>query len=649
VGREDNRARRTVDAHGHAQDVQGVPRGDSCLSAAEVIREPTSREFDAVSDSKADIESQHDSSVSVPRESGGSVSNENTAARNADAADVPNAPHNAPGADPSRSVEDSPGADDTHIAEGARRNADSGGGIGSLTNLADRHLGDFRLLRRIGHGGMAEVYLAEQVSLKRNVAVKVLREEMLADAVHVKRFEQEAKAAGGLNHPNIVQVYTIGKAGGIHYIAQEYVQGMNLREYLNRNGPPDLETALSFMRQMTSALEAASEAGIVHRDIKPENILITRKDDVKITDFGLAQLTLPGERLNLTQVGMTMGTPLYMSPEQVNGRHVDHRSDLYSLGVTCYHMLCGITPFRGETALSVAVQHVNSEPPPLNTQRADLPEVVCRLVHRMMAKAPDDRYQTADALGIDLSRIAETLQQNPAALSKLRLAEAKLPSRFARWMAPFFYWTPRQHMAAFAVCTLFIAGLAAAVGWRHRSPSPFKTPPAQPTQSVPRFDNARDQMAHAFLVDDEAAWKAVINNFRNDSSADWYRRRAKEELASLYLRTNRYEEAEEIYREFTLEDDKDLSLKATGYAGLVVIRSLQGQYEESNRLCADKLLPLLLPLMRDGKLDRSDELFDLVRKAVTHNNRQLKNGQSQIDFGTLMQEQNGNTTKTEDD
>ena len=237
----------------------------------------------------------------------------------------------------------------------------NGGPGGQYQDLTEQTLGEFRILRRIGRGGMSEVYLAQQTSLNRNVALKVLRPDLVSDQTHVKRFRTEALAAAGLNHPNIVQVFSVGTENGIEYIAQEYVQGYNLRQYLVRKGPPDLPMALHIMKQIASAFSAAAQAGIVHRDIKPENIMVTPKGRVKVADFGLAQLTLQGERVNLTQVGITMGTPLYMSPEQVNGSNVDHQSDLYSFGVTAYHMLSGSPPFRGETAVSVAVQHIKND------------------------------------------------------------------------------------------------------------------------------------------------------------------------------------------------------------------------------------------------------------------------------------------------
>ena len=234
------------------------------------------------------------------------------------------------------------------------------------TSLIGVQLDDFKILRKLGQGGMATVYLAEQVSLKREAAIKVMHNELMSDETHVRRFEREAKAAAGLTHPNIVQVYMTGDFEGTHYIAQEYVRGINLREHLARNAPPDCALILRIMRQVTAALNAAAEKGIVHRDIKPENIMITSRKLIKVADFGLAQIAQSEERVELTQVGTTMGTPLYMSPEQVNGKPLDQRSDIYSLGVTCYHLISGRPPFHGETALSIAVKHLNEPPPPLS-------------------------------------------------------------------------------------------------------------------------------------------------------------------------------------------------------------------------------------------------------------------------------------------
>src|SRR5205823_9955671 len=195
-----------------------------------------------------------------------------------------------------------------------------------------------------------------------------------------------------LVHANIVQIYEVGCADGTYYISQEYVPGQNLKQLLARLGHGvDAVQAVNIIRQAAAALHKAAEQKIIHRDIKPENIMITPSGEVKVADFGLARVVRDGEALNLTQVGITMGTPLYMSPEQVQGKPVDARSDIYSFGVTCYHMLAGHPPFSGDNAFQVALQHVNDEPEPLPAIRPDLPPELCRLVHKMMAKKPEDR------------------------------------------------------------------------------------------------------------------------------------------------------------------------------------------------------------------------------------------------------------------
>ncbi len=277
-------------------------------------------------------------------------------------------------------------------------------------DLTGRTLGDFQLLRRLGIGGMGQVYLARQLSLKRQVAIKLLRHDLSANATALKRFEAEAHAVAKLNHPNIVQVYALGETEGLRYMALEFVEGRNLRDHLARRGPPDLPVALSIMRQVATALLKAHDQGLVHRDIKPENILVTKKVEVKVTDFGLSRFLAGGEEaVSLTQSGVTLGTPLYLSPEQAQGRPVDHRSDIYSFGVTCYHLLAGEPPFRGSTAVEVALKHVTDQPQPLAEQRPDLPPDLSAMVHKMMAKSPEDRYQSVRDILRDLAKIKEGL------------------------------------------------------------------------------------------------------------------------------------------------------------------------------------------------------------------------------------------------
>ena len=272
-------------------------------------------------------------------------------------------------------------------------------------DLSGRRLGDYQLLRRLGRGAMAEVYLAQQSSLGRQVAMKVLRADLARDATYVLRFHNEAKAAAALTHANIVQIHEVGCIDEVHFIAQEYVAGRNLGELVRRSGPLDAPLALKIMRQGAAALHKAAEQGIVHRDIKPENIMLTREGEVKVADFGLARIQ--GEGQDLTQVGITMGTPLYMSPEQIEGKSLDSRADIYSFGVTCYHILVGAPPFAGETALAVAVQHLNSSADRLEQIRPDLPEGLCRIVHKMMGKKPEDRYSSAPRTAAGLARPAD--------------------------------------------------------------------------------------------------------------------------------------------------------------------------------------------------------------------------------------------------
>jgi serine/threonine-protein kinase len=300
---------------------------------------------------------------------------------------------------------------------------------GGNVDLSGRTLGEFQILRRLGSGGMGDVYLAEQTSLKRQVALKILRHDLVAAHPEaMERFRFEAQAVARATHANIVQVYAIGEADGFSYMALEYVEGRNLKEYVARKGPPEILTALSIMRQVAAALQRAGELGIIHRDIKPENILLTRKGEAKVADFGLSRCLTGDVPLNLTQSGLTMGTPLYMSPEQVEGKPLDPRTDIYSLGVTCYHMLTGQPPFRGESPFEVALKHVRTEPESLTQLRPDLPEALCAMVHKMLAKEPASRYQTARELLRDIARLRDSLSGLTAVSQPLNLSLDAMPA-----------------------------------------------------------------------------------------------------------------------------------------------------------------------------------------------------------------------------
>jgi len=480
-------------------------------------------------------------------------------------------------------------------------------------SLRDTPLGDFRLLRLLGRGGMAEVYLAEQISLKRQVALKLLRPDLVSDEVYLKRFQREATAAAALNHPHIVQVYSIGEAEGLHYIAQEYVHGLNLRDHLKRHGPPDAATAVRIMRQAAAALQAAADAGIVHRDIKPENLLINSSGDVKVADFGLAQLSRSSEGLQLTQIGVTMGTPLYMSPEQVGGEALDHRSDIYSLGVTSYHLLAGTTPFRGETALTVAVKHVNEQPELLSTRRGDLPTSLCDIVHKMMAKRREDRFQTAGLLLQELDR----LERTEGMTGENWMPPPIEPHRHTEWQGS-GRWLPSQSLRFAAAC-LFVGAFSAAAGWWIRPVNPLHAPVTEEAR-FPRRATAQAQFFVAkSLIDDEAAWRAVIDYF---PEAELEARRAREHLALLLLRDRRFDEARELFEQLASQDENDPSSRARGLAGLAALASIQEDYQESRRIIALQLTPL------HENLD--EQTYLLVQETLRNNRRQ---GGETIDQG----------------
>lgn len=349
-----------------------------------------------------------------------------------------------------------------------------------VLDLTNCMLGEFRVLRRLGSGGMAQVYLAEQTSLKRNVAVKVMRPDFGDDPILRQRFEHEARAAAGLNHRNIVQVLSIGEEAGVRFIAQEYVLGMNMKQFITKKPPPSAKVAIHLLKQVCAALQAAHDAGIVHRDIKPENIMITGKYVAKVTDFGLAQLTLGGERVNLTSMGTTMGTPLYMSPEQINAAAVDHRSDLYSLGVAFYHLLAGQPPFTAPNAYALASKHLHVEPDPLKNARPDLPTKLTDLIHRLMAKKADDRFADAKSVLQELKRIEKTLSSDDEEAESEELSVI-VTTESSGWLGI----SKRDWIAYFTAC-LVVYILAAGIGRETRRPDPYMAPNGSTAAPAPR-------------------------------------------------------------------------------------------------------------------------------------------------------------------
>ncbi|MER6383819.1 protein kinase [Streptomyces sp. NPDC001250] len=261
--------------------------------------------------------------------------------------------------------------------------------------------GRYRLTHRLGRGGMAEVFAAEDVRLGRTVAVKLLRADLAEDPVSKARFTREAQSVAGLNHHAIVAVYDSGEdfVGGqsVPYIVMELVEGRTIRDLLINAEAPGPEQALIIVSGVLEALAYSHQHGIVHRDIKPANVIITNSGAVKVMDFGIAR-ALHGASTTMTQTGMVMGTPQYLSPEQALGKAVDHRSDLYATGCLLYELLALRPPFTGETPLSVVYQHVQDIPTQPSAISDGCPPELDGLVMRSLAKEPDDRFQTAEEM-----------------------------------------------------------------------------------------------------------------------------------------------------------------------------------------------------------------------------------------------------------
>jgi serine/threonine protein kinase/TolB-like protein/Tfp pilus assembly protein PilF len=286
-------------------------------------------------------------------------------------------------------------------------------------SLLGHRISHYQVLSLLGAGGMGEVYLADDTSLRRKVALKLLPPAFTRDPERLHRFKQEARSVSALNHPNILTIYEVGVIDETHFIATEFIDGRSLRELLHGQ-PLELSEALDIAIQIAAALTAAHEAGIIHRDIKPENVMVRRDGIVKVLDFGLAKLTEPVVTAKVgtetptlvkmtTEAGRVLGTPQYMSPEQARGQKADARSDIFSLGVVLYEMLSGQPPFVGESPIEVMAAILNREPAPLNQSVAGPPDELPRIVGKALRKNREERYQTAGALLSDLKRLKEEL------------------------------------------------------------------------------------------------------------------------------------------------------------------------------------------------------------------------------------------------
>ena len=293
-------------------------------------------------------------------------------------------------------------------------------------------LGRYEVLGELGQGAMGIVYKARDPLIDRVVAIKTINLGLALDEKeeYEGRFYQEAKAAGRLNHPNIVTIYDVGKSGDVAYIAMEFLQGRELRDIMNDGGLLPVEQVLDIVAQVAQGLAYAHEHEIVHRDVKPSNIMVVRDGHAKITDFGIARMASSAVR---TQTGMVLGSPKYMSPEQVMGKAIDQRSDIFSLGVMLYEMLTGQSPFNGENVNAIMYQTLNAIPAPPHTLNPAVPEMANFIVAKALAKKLEDRYQDAKDFAADLRACRDTLPRSGKQLDVSPPAggERKLPDAIA--------------------------------------------------------------------------------------------------------------------------------------------------------------------------------------------------------------------------
>ena len=265
----------------------------------------------------------------------------------------------------------------------------------------------YEILGKVGSGGMSDVYKAKCHKLNRFVAIKVLKQEYSEDKNFVAKFRVEAQSAAGLSHPNIVSIYDVGEDGGLHYIVMELVEGITLKNYIEKKGRLEVKEAVSIAIQVAQGIQTAHSHHIIHRDIKPQNIIISKEGKVKVTDFGIARVS-SAQTINSN----AMGSVHYISPEQARGNYSDERSDIYSLGISLYEMITGQVPFDGDTTVSVALQHIQSEIPSPKEIAEDLPISVEKIIYKCTQKKPERRYAKAGELIADLKQSLQTPEED---------------------------------------------------------------------------------------------------------------------------------------------------------------------------------------------------------------------------------------------
>ncbi len=329
----------------------------------------------------------------------------------------------------------------------------------SPSDLSGRTLSHYRILKQLGSGGMGEVYLAEDTQLERTVALKILPSEVASDEERMRRFVREAKAASAIDHPNIVHVYEISSADNVHFIAMQYVEGHTLRSKIGGR-PLPMDELLKMAIQITEALAEAHTRGIIHRDLKPPNIMVTPKGHVKLLDFGLARIekSPSAEDSHMatqsrTESGVVMGTVAYMSPEQAMGGKVDHRTDIFSMGVVLYEMATGRPPFAGKNPAETVDRIVHSQPESIARLNYEAPQELERIIRKCIEKDPERRYQYASEINIDLTNLkrdldsSESKSLHPSTSLSQTVAEAPAVKRK--------YWIPIAVVLVLAVISGF--------------------------------------------------------------------------------------------------------------------------------------------------------------------------------------------------
>ncbi len=477
--------------------------------------------------------------------------------------------------------------------------------------LVGKNIGGCRIISVLGEGGMGVVYKAEDISLSRIVALKVLPSRVTRKPVLVERFKREARAAAQVEHPNIVQVYRVGQEGDLHFIVMQFIKGVNLSDKVKDEGRLDAKTASNMMFNVAQGLSVAHEHGIIHRDIKPDNIMLTEKNEVKLADFGLAREIESDS--DISQTGQVLGTPYYMSPEQCDGRPVDARADIYSLGATFYYLVTGVKPFTGDTPYQVLMKHISE---PLITPREfapDLPEEVEAIITKMMEKAPADRYPSDAALIDDLGKL----------LKKWDLLDAdyQLPAEKARW--PFWVAAAAVALVLLAVAAtgLFFLKKNAEDNWQKEAKTALEAARGKAAELEEKHDFASAAAVFDAYMQEygNSDWKEEAQNDRTRSEQDG-RKFFAAEAGRLSGHLGRLETSEA----------KESIARLKGYnvsGGIVQDSAAQIKDLESELEAVERLVPLLasveglLESPAEGKYaavekplaDLSQSLFKRVR------------------------------------